>query len=95
MTLPLSYSVELQDVQNPSAIRTFVGVTGDGVMQDAHQNSIPFRYILLQDQSRFEFPMERYIVRFSPERALVAEAARQRHEAQPRPAAGADQAKMN
>jgi hypothetical protein len=95
MSLPLSYTVELQEVNNPSAVRTFAGVTGDGILQDAHQNSIPYRFMILQDQSRIEFPMSRYIVRFSPERALVAEAARQRVEAQQRTTGSANDAKMN
>lgn len=76
--IPQSYSAELTDLENPTSVRTFSGVTSDGVISDDAGKFIPFRFLALSDQSRVEFPMGRYMIKFSPERALIAAASQAR-----------------
>jgi hypothetical protein len=88
--MSLSYSVEIIDINDPEIRKTFTHVTSDGILQDQQQRYIPYRYLVLNDQTRLEFPMERYLTRFSPERALVAEAnlrsvAQKKDETEPQP----------
>lgn len=95
MSIPQSYSAELIDVNNTAAVRTFSGITSDGVMADELGNFIPFRYLSLGDQSRFEFPMDRFLVKFSPERALIAAAGQAKREQLQREQSGAASPKIN
>ena len=95
MSLPQSYSVELTDLNNPASVRNFSGVSSDGIIQDEQQNYLPFRFLTLADQTRLEFPMDRYLVKFSPERALIAEANRQQRLQAQRSVQDAAQPKIN
>lgn len=84
MSTPSSYTVELIDFQNPQTVRSFSGVTNDGIVQDPQHRYMPFRFLLLLDRSRYEFPMERYLVKFSPERAAIAEKMKAEQDARDR-----------
>lgn len=95
MSLPSSYSVELTDLHNPGNVRSFIGVVNDGIVQDEVKNYIPYRFFSLSDQTRIEFPMDRFLVKFSPERALIAEANRLQRLQAERATQDAGQPKMN
>jgi hypothetical protein len=95
MALPESYSIELTDISNAQSVRTYSGVISDGIVQDEQANYIPFRFLTLADQTRYEFPMDRYLVKFSPERALIAEANRQQRLQAQRRSEDAEQPKIN
>ena len=93
--LPQSYSAELTDLENPTSVRTFSGVTSDGVISDETGKYLPFRFLSLSDQSRVEFPMGRYIIKFSPERALIAAAGQARRAQAQREQEDAPRPKIN
>lgn len=95
MSLPQSYSVELTDLNQPGSNRSFIGVISDGIIADEQSNYLPFRFLTFSDQSRFEFPMDRFLVKFSPERALIAEANRQQRLQAQRTVESAAQPKIN
>lgn len=93
--IPEFYSAELTDLENPASVRTFSGVTSDGVISDETGKYLPFRFLSLSDQSRVEFPMGRYMIKFSPERALIAAASQARRSQMQREQEDASRPKIN
>jgi len=80
--MTIKYTVELLDIKTGEK-HVFNKVTSDGIITD-QSRALPYRFLLTDDGSRIEFPMERFIVSFDAGRIKVLEAAElQRRGAQP------------